>query len=271
MVMNIRGSVIAVLSVAALASGDAQDRSQDIPGARLSIAAQRGRLTASLDQAPLLAVLDELSRQTRIAITPAEGLDLEVVSAELKNIAVDEGVRKLLENYDAFLYYTPDRRRQATLTAVWVYPKGAAATLRPVPPELWASARDLESALSDRDPAVRERAYDALMSRPDRASHNLVVLAIQGASEPDVELRERLLSAAISKAIELPRDVLADLVRADAAETIRLMALDALSGDPAAREIGAAALADASLLVRERAKEFLAELDSMSGREPSIR
>jgi hypothetical protein len=39
MVMNIRGSVIAVLSVAALASGDAQDRSQDIPGARLSIAA----------------------------------------------------------------------------------------------------------------------------------------------------------------------------------------------------------------------------------------
>lgn len=269
--MNRRASIFAVLSIVALASGDAQGRPQDAAGAGFSISVQRGLLTVNVTQAPLLAVLDELGRQTRVAITAAEGFDLEVVSVNVKNVPVDEGLRALLENYDTFLYYTPDRRRRAALTAVWVYPKGAASALRPVPPELWASARDIETALSDRDPSVRERAYDALMSRPDRASHNLAVLAIQGASETDPELRERLLSAAISKGIELPRDLLADLVRADGAEAIRMMALDALSGDPAARDIAMAALADASPLVRERAKEFLTELDTVSRREPPIR
>lgn len=265
--MNSRGSIAAVLSMVALASGDARQRPPDTSGAAMSITVRDGRVTARLEQASLLAVLDELSRQTRIAITAAEGLDLEVVSAELKDTAVDEAVRQLLGNYDAFLYYTPDGRRPATVTAVWVYRKGAAATLQPVPPELWASARDIETALSDQDAAVRERAYAALMSRPDRRSQNLVLLAIQGASEADAGLRERLLSAASSQGIELPREVLADLVRADSADTIRLMALDALSGDPAAREIGVAALADASPLVRQRAQEFLAELDAVSRRE----
>jgi hypothetical protein len=126
-------------------------------------------------------------------------------------------------------------------------------------------------AVNDRDPGVRERAYDALMSRPDRASRELVLLAIRGASEADADLRERLLSSAITRGIEVPRDVLADLVRADAADAIRLMALDALASDPSAREVAVAALSDVSEVVKERAREFLAELDSVTRREPSIR
>jgi HEAT repeat protein len=159
----------------------------------------------------------------------------------------------------------------ASLAAVWVYPRGAASALRPVPPEVWASGTDIEAALNDTDAGVRERGYDALMSRPDRTSHERVLLAIRGASERDAHLRERLLSTAITRGIELPRDVLADLVRGDDVEGIRLMALDALSGDPAAREVGLAALSDPSEVVRQRARELLTELDSMTRRETSIR
>jgi hypothetical protein len=271
-VMRNLGSVAGVVSIVALASlGDARQRTPGAPDTVMSISVQSGRLSASIANAPLPAVLDELRRRTGIAITVGDGLDLGYVAAELKSVAIEEGIRELLKNYDAFFYYTPRNGRPASLAAVWVYPRGAAAALQPIPPEIWASTADLEAALRDTDPGIRERAYDTLMARPDRASRSLVVLAIQGASETDVELRERLLSAAMTKGIAVPRDVLADLVRADSAETIRLLALDALSGDSTAREVGVAALADASTLVRERAREFLAELDALDRRDPSIR
>lgn len=270
--MNTRASIAGALSMVAFTLlSNAQEQAARVPNEGLSISARRGRLTMHVDKAPLPAVLDELSRQTRITVTIGEGLDLEVVSAEVNNVAIEDGVRQLLARYDSFLYYTPDRRGQSALSAVWVYPKGTAATLRPVSADAWASAGDLDAARNDRDPAVRERAYDALMSRPDRHSQNLVALAIQGASETDTGLRERLLSSAISRGVLLPREMLADLVRADAAESIRLMALEALSGDPASRDVGVAALNDASELVRERAKDFLAELDIMARRDGIIR
>ena len=64
----------------------------------------------------------------------------------------------------------------------------------------------------------------------------------------------------------IPHDVLADLVRADATEEIRVIALDGLAGDPASRDEVAAALSDPSEVVRDRARDVLAELDAMRRR-----
>jgi hypothetical protein len=87
--MPLRGFVVAALSVVALSSlGDAQEAPQSIVGTGVSITVQRGRVTANITNAPLLAVLDELSRRTRVAIVPADGLDAEYVSADLKNVAM---------------------------------------------------------------------------------------------------------------------------------------------------------------------------------------
>ena len=264
-----RRPVIAALGCAlVMAPGLAQEResSLPLPAARLSIAMDRGRVTAVIESSPLLAVLEELSRRTRVTIVPGPGLEAEELSAELTNVPVDEAIRTLLKNYDTFLYYSPSQQSPASLAAVWVYPRGAASSLRPVPVETWASTRDLEAAMADRDPAVRERAYEALMARPDRVSQNRVLLAIRGATEADSELRERLLSTALSRSVEIPREVLSDLVRVDGTEAIRLIALDALTGDPAARETAVAALTDPSEAVRDRAREFLTELDSLARR-----
>ena len=258
-----------LLSAMALSTGVAQDAPGPpvSPGTRLTVSVEQGRLTAILEDAALLAVLEEVSARTQVAIVPAAGLEGDVISARLKQVALDMGLRTLLKDYDTFFYYrSSGAPPAAALAGVWVYPRGAAATLRPVPLDIWGGVKDLETAMADHDPAVRERAYEALMSRPDRASRNLVMLAIRGANEPDQELRERVLSTALSKGIEIPREVLTDLVRAGGSDGIRLLALEALTGEPSAREAAVAALTDPSELVRERAKEFLIELDSLSRR-----
>jgi hypothetical protein len=263
--MSRRAAVLVALLTGAVQPAIAQDSqpSHEPSGARIEIAVERGVLTAIIRNAPLAAALEELSRRTRVAIVVAEGLEDELVSVDLKNVGVDEGLRALLGNYDTFFYYgLTGQQSSAALAAVWVYRKGEAATLRPAPLESWAVMKDLEIAVRDHDPVVRERAYEALMSRPDRASRNLVILAIRGASESDSDLRERLLSTAVTKGIDIPGDVLKDLVRADGTEAIRLMAFEALAGDPQARDVALAVASDASEVIRERAREFLAELDS---------
>jgi len=240
--------------------GSAQDASQ----AGFFITVQNGRLTASIQDYPMGSALEELSSQITVTLILAEDLDIEGdrVSAELKDVPLDEGLRRLLNDYDTFFYYGVAGNTPSSLRTVWIYPKGAASALKPVPPEAWASTKELEASLVDWNPEIRERAYEALMSRPGSGSRELVLQALRGASETDEEMRQRILSSAISRGMRLPPDLLTDLARWDASEGIRLMALDALTGDPVVKELAVAALGDPSQAVRERAKEILAELDS---------
>jgi hypothetical protein len=242
----------------------------DLPGAsaspagQLAIAIENGRITASIRNRPLGAVLEELGSRTGVALIPAADMDIEAlrVSAELAGVPVDEGLRRLLENYDAFFYYGVVGNRSSSLRAVWIYRRGAAAALRPVPPEVWAGTKELQASLADTDPEVRARAYQALISRPDRESREVVIQALRGASEPDDAVRERILSTAFSTGVSLPRDLLMDLARWDTAAEVRLTALNALAFEPTLKEAAQAALTDSSPVVRERAKEMLAELEA---------
>ena len=61
--------------------------------------------------------------------------------------------------------------------------------------------------------------------------------------------------------MELPADLLTYLARWDGSEAIRLMALDALTLEPALKDVAQAALDDSSALVRQRAKEILRQLN----------
>jgi hypothetical protein len=88
----------------------------------------------------------------------------------------------------------------------------------------------------------------------------LIIDALKGIGEQDSGLREQLLSTVISQGFAVPAQVLGDLVRADASDNIRCMALDALSQHPAAKEVAEAALSDTNEAVRARAKEILLEL-----------
>lgn len=232
------------------------------PAGQMSVSIEKGRISASIRNYSLGAMLEELGSRTGVALIPSDGMEIGAarVSAELPDVPVDEGLRRLFKNYDAFFFYGVGGDGASGLRAVWIYPRGAAAGLRPVPPEAWASSKELQAALADYDPDIRGRAYEALMSRPDRESRELVIQALRGISEPDGAVRERIVSMSFSTGNPLPPDLLMELVRFDGSAGVRLAALDALAAEPTLKEAAQAALGDSSEVVRERAKEILAEL-----------
>ncbi len=252
--------------VLALARGvavvDAQDGRQPPPpsspagGPIVGVAA--GRLTAKVRNHALGVVLGEIAARTAVTLVVAPEIEQDSVSADLLRLPLDRGLRELLKEYDTFFFYGGGADGPAELRSVWIYPKGAASLLQPVPPEAWASSRELKGLLAQSNPTIREQTYEALMSRPDPESQDLVVRALRGASESDPALRERLLSSAISKGVLFPPDLLPYIVIADASETIRLMALDALASGADVKPIAEAALSDPSEAVRNRAAQILA-------------
>jgi hypothetical protein len=175
---------------------------------------------------------------------------------------LDHAVRRLLGGYDTFLYYASVGDSPSELRAVWVFPKGTAAALRPVPPETWAGTGELEASLTDANPNVRERAYEALIDRPSDRGRELVLDAIRGTGEQDPSLRQRLLSNAAGKGLEIPADLLIELILTDGSEHMRLIALEALaSRAPAsAKQAAEAALNDSSQTVRDKAADILGQM-----------
>jgi len=230
---------------------------------RMTVAFSGDRLTVQVQDVPLGVLLEEISSRTGIACVPADGIRQEVVSAELASAPLGDALRALLDRYDTFFYYGAAGFAPSTLRAVWIYPQGAAAALRPVPPEVWAGVDDLEASLTDANPKIRERAYEALMEQHSSRGRELVLEAIRGASEQDEGVRQRLFSAAVSKGVELAADFLLDLVRGDGSPEMRVMALDALAttASPAATQQAAeTALSDPVPTVRQKAADILAQL-----------
>ena len=225
------------------------------------VSTQDGRLTARIKNLSLAVVLEELARCTRVEFVADDAIREDAISADLLDVPLDEAVRQLFRPYDTFLYYAAVGDSPSALRTVWIYPKGAAMALRPVPPETWAGTGELEASLTDSEPKVRERTYEALMERPSDRGRELILDAIRGISEEDQGLRQRLLSNAASKGMEIPPDLLADLVHTDGSEGMRLMALDALatSAPGMAKQAAEAALNDPSQSVRERAADILGQ------------
>jgi hypothetical protein len=222
-----------------------------------------GRVTGHVHNRSLGEVLDEVTRHTRVAFVAADGIRDDSISAELLDTPLDEALRRLLSRYDTFFYYGVVGNTPSKLRAVWIYAKGTAAALRPVPPETWAGTGELEASVTDANPRVRERAYEALMNGASDRGRELVLDAIRGLSEQDEGVRQRLLSNAMSKGMDLPPDLLTDLVRGDGSEDMRLMALDVLATTApptTAKAAAEAALNDPSGAVRERAADILGQL-----------
>jgi hypothetical protein len=257
-------SVLLLAGTAPPAGAQHQDvgaQSESTAG-QMSITIADGRITARLRNSPFDALLEQLASQTGAAFVPADDLATgEIrVSAELRAVPLDEGLRSLFTLFDAFFYYGGAGDAPSSLRAVWIYRRGAAAHLRPVPPEAWGSTKDLQTTIADPDPLVRARAYEALLARPDRESRELVLLALRGVSEPEDAVRERVLALASGSDMQLPSDLLLDLARWDRHDGVRLNALNLLPTDRTRKEAALAALTDPSQAIRKRAREILAEL-----------
>lgn len=221
------------------------------------IAVRDGRLSAQLQNQPLSGVLDKISRAARVAIIVANGLGSQRVSGQFEDVPLAEGLRWLLQEHDAFFFFSGSQNAPASLTAVWVYPKGRGRSLVPVPPEAWASTKELEARLADPDPEWRALAAETLLKRKRDQARGALLL--QTLRDEDGGVRTRSLYAALRSGVKPPPDVLVNLALGDPAPHVRFLALETLARDPKLGPVVEQALNDPDPHVRNKAKEILEE------------
>jgi hypothetical protein len=222
------------------------------------IAVRDGRLSVEIQNQPLSGVLDKISRAARVAISVADGLGSQRVSGQFEDVPLAEGLRLLLQEHDAFFFFGGNQNGPSSLRAAWVYPKGRGRSLMPVPPQDWASTKELEARLADPDPEWRALSAEALLKRKrDQARGELLLQALK---DEDDRVRTRSLDAALRSGVKPPADVLVNLALGDPAPHVRFLALEALASDPGLGPIvEQAALNDPNPHVRKKAKEILRE------------
>lgn len=239
---------------------------------------KEGRLSVSVHKSSLEWVLEEISRKGGVAIMRAEGVGEERISIQFQNLPLDEGLRRILKDHDAFFFYGVEEtsagvrekstggKASAALRALWVYPKGQARGLAPVPPETWASTKEFEQKLTDPNPEVRARAVYTLIERKGDQALDAVLQAL---IDRDDQVRTRALYGALSSGVDVPADFLSDLALHDKSSDVRFLALQGLAENPNARTVAELALGDPNEHVRLKAEEILLQLDSATQSEPT--
>ena len=231
-----------------------------------------GRLTLKVTNRPLGWILDQLSQHASVAIVTGDGVGAELITIELRDIPVDEAVRRILHKHDAFFFYRadPEAGPSSVLQVVWVYQKGHGVGLEPVPPEKWASTKDLKStALSSTDTESRMKAIVALIERGGKEARELALKVITG--DKDESIRANALFAARQSGIEIPSTVLVSLFTLDPSPDVRFLALDALAGDPDnARSAAERGLNDPDPRVQSAAEDILKRLDAADPAPPGL-
>ena len=208
---------------------------------------------------PLSKVLDEISRDARIAFAEDPAIGESLVSIEIRDVPLDQALRTLLKDFDVFFYYhAPANGAASALEAVWIYPKDRGEGLEPVPPEKWASTIELKGRLTSKDPTVRADAIEALVARDRNGAAGAVLKALR---DSDEQVRTQALYAANSNGINLPAETLLTLARSDSSATVRVLALSGLEGHPEASTAARDALQDPSPFVRSKATEMLSALE----------
>src|SRR5436309_2890704 len=246
-----------------LLAGAEERRSPSVVDPRGNLAEQKsivsvrdGLLSVEIQNQPLSWVLNRISWESRVAIIVGDGEASHPVFGQFHDVPLAEGLRQLLKGHDAFFFYGGNQNAPASLTAVWVYPKGRGRSLAPVPPEAWASTKELEARLTDPDPEWRARAAEALVMRKGDRARDVLLQALM---DKDDGVRTRTLYAALRSSVKLPADVLIKLALGDSAPNVRFLALEALAGDPNLGPIVEQALNDPNPHVRNKAEEILRE------------
>ena len=216
---------------------------------------KEGMLTYNARNQTLRSVLEEIGDQAGVAVVIADRVGEEQISVEFKDFRLDEALRQILKDYDAFYFYGTEKGQEApTLKAIWVYPASRGRSLKPVPPEAWASTQEFERMLTDKDPEARARAIDALIQRKGQQAVRLVLKALQDDSDL---VRTRALDRALSSDIDIPQETIAGLALNDRSVNVRFIALEALSDDPNSRWVAEQALQDPDEYIRNMARDIL--------------
>jgi hypothetical protein len=240
----------------------AQEKAQAPAEARrapLVTVTAEGNLSVTVSGVSLGKVLNEISALADLPIVVADTLVNDAVSFKVRDVPLEEGLKRLLAAYDAFYLFSASDRSPGSIKAVWVYARGEGRDLQPVPAELWGSTKELEARLDDPDPDVRSEMYEKLI---ERQSDRALPTVLRGLSDPDESVRARTLSSAIDEDIELPlQDLQAIILDAHGqSQSMRVLALQSIQGRPEAESIATTVMNDPDDVVRNLAQDILRRL-----------
>ena len=213
-----------------------------------------GRIFVNAKNVPLRQLLDEVRQAAGFHLSTFPGAEAEMISAVIHDAPLEEGLRILLGKYDSVFLYSAKDSDRAYLKNVWVYRKGQANGLEPAAAEALANTKELRVKLSDSDPAVRTRAFEALLARPGIEEHEAIARAVR--TERDDNLRASMIESVRGHNVQLAPEFWGSL-SADPSEHVRMLVLDALEGTPQIRDYAALALTDPSPHVKMRAQAIL--------------
>jgi len=251
------GACLAVFVL--VASGAAAGAAEN--AARADVVLRDGRLTLDVQGRSLEWVLGRVSRAAGVPVVFNGDAGEAAVSLRFEGLPLEEGLRRLLRDHDAFFFYGAQANAPAALRVVWVYPKGEGRSLEPVPPDRWASTRDLEKMLEGPDPGDRSRAIESLVERQGEKARAAVLRAMK---DENPRVRTQALYSAFSAGVEVPASVLAEALD-DPSTDVRFLALEAAADRPEAAALARRALGDESSHVRERAQQILDRLGPKGG------
>ena len=232
-------------------------------GEQLSATFKDGRLSVKAQNLSLQRLADEISQKADVAVILGGDIGGQSISVGFQDLPLDEGLRQILKGEDSFFFYGADKEGPSSLKVVWVYPKGKGRGLAPVPPEAWASTKELEGMLADPDPKARLEAVLALIDRKGDKAQDLVLDALR---DQDDKVRSEALYRTFGSGVKLSADTLTDLAVNDTSPDVRFLALDALAKDPDVRALAERALNDPSPQVQNKAREIIEALDSAAQR-----
>lgn len=235
----------------------------------LEIAFRHGLLTVHAQNQTLRAVLEGIGAESGLSIMLAQGLGDERVSVNFNQSRLEEALREVLKDYDAFFFYGVEKKQDpASLKAVWVYPASRGQGFKPLPPDAWASTQEVEQMLSDPDPDVRARAIEAVIKRKGPRAESAVLDALKDDNDM---VRTKALHEALESDVELSQNTLINLALYDRSEDVRILALQALPVDPSLRWVVEHARQDLNSQVSDTARKILKQLDKPNARGSSYR
>jgi len=220
-----------------------------------------GRLSINNQRLSLQHLASEISNKAGVPVILDGAVANESVSISFHDLPLDEGLRQVFKDNDAFFFYGSDKGEPAALKVVWVYLKGRARGIEPVPPEKWASTKELEKMLTAPDPMVRGHAVKAIVEREGGKALDAVAKALKDA---DDGVRADALYGATNAGLELPMNSLRELALNDASADVRFLALQSMANNVDAKSVAEEALNDPSEPVRLKAQEILQLLHKQS-------
>jgi hypothetical protein len=238
------------------------DQGQDAPlqesAGQAQLIVHEGTMSLDVRACTLTQVLSLIAAHTGVRIAVSDALPPSPRSLRTPSQSIEATLRELLRETDVFMLYASDSGAGQRLTALWVYPRGSTHDVVPVPPEQWASTRELEQQLAGWSPDLRGRAIEALIARGGDAALPQVFVALADGN-PDIRLRT--LDAALTAGLDVPLPQLHALVLNDPSPEVRLRALQALEERPDSAAAIEAATHDSDTNVRREAQGIARRLD----------